>query len=229
MMTGKYTEYFPKLKESFDKHFLPKKSDDETYEIHYFIFTDGKISVSDDTTVIPQKRLGWPFDSMMRFEIYYNASAQYKDTDYLFSVDADLQAVNDVTPEQIISDLTGTRHPGYPAVAPARNLPYDNHVTSGSYIGDDEGSSHLVLQANILAGYYHFGAFWGGKTHHVLQMCKTIRRRIHGDLANEVIPAWHDESHLNRYFLDNPPPITLEAGIQRHFYKLTRRLCYCRG
>ena len=61
-------------------------------------------------------------------------------------------------------------------------------------------------------GYYYFGAFWGGKKNNVLQMCKAIRRRIWADLHNNVIPQWHDESHLNRYMMDNPPKITLEAG-----------------
>ena len=61
-------------------------------------------------------------------------------------------------------------------------------------------------------GYYYFGAFWGGKLSNVLQMCKTIRRRIWADLTNNVMPQWHDESHLNRYMMDSPPKITLEAG-----------------
>jgi histo-blood group ABO system transferase len=215
MMTGKYISYFPNLKKTFDQHFLTQEGDD-TYQIHYFIFTDGKLEETEDVTAIPQKRLGWPFDSMMRFEIYFNASSLYSDMDYLYSVDADLQATRAILPETIIADLMGTRHPGYPNLSKARALPYDNHVASGSYIGDDE------------EGYYYFGAFWGGRKHHILQLCKTIRRRIRADLENDVIPAWHDESHLNRYFMDIPPPITLQAGKKRFCLQLNSRLCKCR-
>ena len=138
-MTGKYLGYFSGLKSTFDTHFLSRKTEDESYKLHYFIFTDGQLSQTDDITPIYQKRLGWPYDSMMRFEIYYNSSHLFENMDYIFSVDADLQAINEIKPESIISDLTGTRHPGYPSIQRARSLPYDDHVNSGSYIADDEG------------------------------------------------------------------------------------------
>ena len=38
-------------------------------------------------------------------------------------------------------------------------------------------------------------------------------RRIQTDLLNKVIPNWHDESHLNRYFIDFPPTVTLPSGF----------------
>ena len=29
------------------------------------------------------------------------------------------------------------------------------------------------------------------------------------DLENDVIALWHDESHMNRYLIDNPPSLSL--------------------
>ena len=138
---------------------------------------------------------------MMRFEIYLNIYDKFKDFDYIFSVDADLEAVGDISASQIISDLTACRHPGYPAPGPARSLPYDHHENSAAYIADDE------------SGNYYFGAFWGGKVSFVTNMLKTIKRRVKADLKNNIIPSWHDESHLNRYLLDLPPAISLDAGF----------------
>ena len=62
MMTGKYTQFLPKLKETFDKHFLKSDTDIKKFKIHYFIFTDGQIDKNEDITVIPQDKLGWPND-----------------------------------------------------------------------------------------------------------------------------------------------------------------------
>jgi hypothetical protein len=41
-------------------------------------------------------------------------------------------------------------------------------------------------------------------------MSESILENIQDDLARGVIAVWHDESHLNRYFYDNPPALVLD-------------------
>ena len=41
---------------------------------------------------------------------------------------------------------------------------------------------------------------------------RVISDRVTKDLENGVIALWHDESHLNRYLIDNPPSITLDPS-----------------
>ena len=56
---------------------------------------------------------------------------------------------------------------------------------------------------------YYAGGFNGGKPKHFLKMSKTIVNNIEKDFENNLIAVWHDESHMNRYLLNNPPTVEL--------------------
>ncbi|MCS2760610.1 hypothetical protein NXV13_04110 [Bacteroides ovatus] len=45
-----------------------------------------------------------------------------------------------------------------------------------------------------------------------LKLCTTICSWVDRDATNHIIPIWHDESLINKYFLDNPPAITLSPA-----------------
>ena len=42
-----------------------------------------------------------------------------------------------------------------------------------------------------------------------LKMSEVIADRVTKDLEKDVIALWHDESHMNRYMIDNPPTLSL--------------------
>jgi histo-blood group ABO system transferase len=52
---------------------------------------------------------------------------------------------------------------------------------------------------------YFAGGFNGGTSLEYLKMAKKISENIIDDFNRGFIAIWHDESHLNRYFIDNPP------------------------
>ena len=66
--TGKYTIFFDSLYESLEKHFL------KGYEKTYYVFTDGEIREEDNVVRIEQTKLGWPYDTMMRFNMFNGIS-----------------------------------------------------------------------------------------------------------------------------------------------------------
>jgi histo-blood group ABO system transferase len=52
---------------------------------------------------------------------------------------------------------------------------------------------------------YFAGGFNGGSKHEYLKMSKELSDNIDEDFNNGIIAVWHDESHMNRYFINNPP------------------------
>ena len=64
--------------------------------------------------------------------------------------------------------------------------PYMDNPNSTSYIGT---TNYTYVQ----------GAFFGGPTKKVLEMCKCINDMITIDLQNNIIPRSHDETYLNKY------------------------------
>lgn len=184
--TGRYDQFVAPLVNSARAHFC------KDCDVTYFVFADGNIPNSPDIVRIEQKRLGWPYDTMMRFEIYYKNREAFKDMDYLFALDADMKFVDTVGSE-ILSDLVGTQHPGY---VNCRGT-YETNPTSLACVRPDEGS------------IYFAGGFWGGSRESFLKTCNEANQRIHTDLKNGIVAVWHDESHLNRLFIDHPPTLVL--------------------
>lgn len=181
--TGKYDVFAQELITSARKYFCTE------HEVHYFIFTDGKITPAPDVTKVFQNRLGWPFDTLLRFSIYLKHKDLFHSFDYIFATDADMLFVAPVGRE-ILSDLVATKHPGY-----IKNRgPYEEaNKQSTAYVTRNEGK------------YYFAGGFYGGAKDNFFKMMQKLVENIETDLKRDFIAVWHDESHVNRYFIDNPP------------------------
>jgi Glycosyltransferase family 6 len=72
---------------------------------------------------------------------------------------------------------------------------YERRENSTAYIPYGSGKS------------YFQGCISGGRAEEYLIMSKEIQENIDIDLKNEVVAIWHDESHLNKYFLNRKPKI----------------------
>jgi histo-blood group ABO system transferase len=81
---------------------------------------------------------------------------------------------------------------------------------------------------------YFAGGFNGGTSENFLKMSESIYKDIEEDKSRGHIAVWHDESHLNRYFINNPPSIILDPSYcfpkdavwaQEHPYRATKKLC----
>jgi histo-blood group ABO system transferase len=187
--TGKYIKFVEPLVQSARKYFCPNQ------EVTYFVFSDSKIPESKDIVQIDQKRLGWPYDTLKRFHVYANNKDQLKNMDYIFAVDADMLFV-DTVGEEILSDRTGIQHPGFVG----KRGSYETNSQSTAYVSEKEGQ------------YYFCGGFYGAKTKEFFKLLDTVIDHIETDLKQNRIAVWHDESHLNRYFIDNPPTKVLSPS-----------------
>lgn len=64
--------------------------------------------------------------------------------------------------------------------------PYLDNPNSVSYIGT---TNYIYVQ----------GAFFGGNSKLVYEMCESVAEMVQEDLINNIIPRWHDETYLNKY------------------------------
>lgn len=215
--TNRYLEFADNLYDSADKYFLSNGD----HEIYYFLFTNIPDKVKkDNVKVIEQKHYPWPGMTLRRYEIFCKNYDELSNMDYLYYCDIDMLFVNTVGNE-IIGDLVATRHPGYWNQVPDL-LPYDRNPASMAYIPHTHGYQ------------YYAGGFNGGTSENFLKMSEDIYKNILEDQKIGYIAEWHDESYMNRYFLDNPPSVILDPSYcfpkdavwaQDHPYRQYMKLC----
>ncbi len=187
--TAKYHKYIQGFIASADKYFLNKG-----FNITYYVFSDQepKVRSSRHIVYIPIEHRTFPYASMDRFKHFINNADKFQKEEYLYYCDVDSVFVDYVSNE-IIGDLVGVRHCGY---LHGRG-PFENNVKS-------------VLYTNPKSYRYYFGGgFSGGKKDKYLELSKWCYEMIEKDLTNDIIPIWHDETAINRYFLDHEPNIVL--------------------
>ena len=118
MGTGKYIKLIEQLAESMEKFFCVKEQHQNVF-VNYFIFTDNTSWVPKienrlrGYSIIYQKKLGWPLDTLMRFKMVLSHSAKLEySSNYLYWIDADMRFVDFVC-EDLLGELVGTQHPHY--------------------------------------------------------------------------------------------------------------------
>ncbi|MCH9612147.1 MAG: O-antigen biosynthesis glycosyltransferase WbnI [Chlamydiia bacterium] len=189
MATGKYLEYAERCIDSARKHFCPNST------VTFFLFTDGNPKAAKDVVKVHQERLGWPKDTLLRFDVYLKNSHLFAKMDYIFATDADMLFVADVG-EEILGEIVATQHPGYMG----QRGTYEENPLSTACVKKDEGE------------YYFCGGFYGGSQEGFIQILSTTMDQINRDLEKNFIAVWHDESHLNRFFIDHKPSKVLSPS-----------------
>lgn len=182
--TGKYITLFENFYQTCEKYFLPN------YKKKYYVFTDGDINNYENVNKIFQSKLGWPYDTMMRFKMF-NSVEEQLDGEYVYFFNVNMSFVSEigdeVIPEENNNFLMGVIHPGYENFNNSE-YPYERKYESNFYIAYDSGTT------------YFQGCFNGGKKEDFMKMSKILDKKIDEDLSNGIIPVWHDESALNWYY-----------------------------
>jgi hypothetical protein len=188
--TGEYIIFWKNFFDSFEKNFLPNSKKD------YFVFTDAKTLYKEECGNVnkiftPQRE--WPYSTLLRFKMFNSISDKLKDYDYIFFVNANgfcKELINEDEILPIKEDLIVTQNCEYANKNP-NDFPYDRNKKSEAYIPFDKGKVYVS------------GAFNGGKSESYLKLISILDKRTDEDEKNGVIALWHDESHLNKYILEN--------------------------
>jgi len=194
--TGKYTMFWKDFYKSCEQYFLNLPN----YKKDYFIFTDAEdIEFGSNSNVhkIYQKQLSWPYITLDRFKIFQNARPELEKMDYIYFFNANMLFVDDVKEEILpTSDkpLILINHPGF-FDKKRSEFTYEQNPKSLAYISQDQGR------------YYYMGGLSGGKRETYLSLIDELEKRIDIDKSNNIIAVWHDESHLNRYAIENEEEI----------------------
>lgn len=193
--TGKYKVFWKDFFISAEKFFLPSG------EKKYFVFTDAEEIYGEGTENIRkvyQGFLGWPFDTLLRFDMFSKVQEELVDCEYLFFFNSNVLfrdfIGNDILPGSKNDGLVAVLHPGLWNSSPDF-FPYERNIHSTAYIGYGVGE------------HYFMGGMNGGQSGAYLELIDTLKNNIIHDLKNEITAISHDESHLNRYLVDKTPLI----------------------
>lgn len=184
--TGTYEFFWKDFYRSAERYFFQ----DNPGSREYFVFTDAPVIYAEGEDLhihrICQENLGWPGNTMMRFEMFLRIREQLeKEMDYLFFFNANMEFVApvgvDILPMEKDNGMAGVLHPWY-FDQHKWNYPYERRRSSSAFIPYWEGT------------HYFQGSLLGGTTSAFLKMCETCNRWIDKDLKNGIVPIWHDES-----------------------------------
>jgi histo-blood group ABO system transferase len=192
--TNKYISFLDNLLKSADEFFFKNSN----YEVKYFVFTNHKqLNLTTDRKInlIHVEHKDWPWMTLGRYEIFSSNEKSFSGVDYLYYCDADMIFCDTVS-DEILSDRVATQHPG---LFNTRGTP-ERNPNSLACVHDDENMQYFA------------GGFNGGLKSEYLKMSNTLSKNIKKDFDNGIIAIWHDESHLNRYFINNPPTKILDPG-----------------
>jgi hypothetical protein len=183
--TGNYYVFFKDFYKSSEKNFLPNTRK------HYFVFTDNNSLIrKPNIEYIFIKKMGWPFDTLMRFNFFSKVIDRLPSFDFTFFFNANALIIKEI-PDNILpitNDFIGALHPSL-YDKPKSDFPYERNPVSTAFIDFKDGN------------HYFQGGLFGAKSQSFAKLIIDIKQNIEKDLSNDFIAIWHDESHLNRYFL----------------------------
>ena len=191
--TNKYIQFVERLYNDIEKNFLVG------HEINCLLLTDHEVETSDNVRVHYIGHEPWPMPTLKRYNYFLKEKDFILEHDYCFYLDADMR-IDAPVGDEILSDLVGTMHPYQSLMDPAQQS-FDRNSKSLAYVPFEQQTKT-----------YYAGGFNGGKTERFVEMSETIASRVNQDLERDVVALWHDESHMNRYFIDNPPTLSLDPN-----------------
>lgn len=192
--TNKYVSFLQQFINSADTHAF------QNHEITYCIFTDNQIAIESKNKInfFNINREKWPAPTLKRYDYFINQKNNLSNYDYLYYSDVDMKFVDSVG-DEVLSSLVATVHPGF----------YLNNNIQFTYDRNPNCMAYVPFGVGV---NYFAGGFNGGKSEYFLNMAETISQWRQEDESKNIIPIWHDESYMNKYFILNPPSLKLSPS-----------------
>jgi hypothetical protein len=210
--TGKYTKFLPNLINTAEKYFLP------SIQKVYYIFTDNPEAYKTDFSAcvlfVETKHHEWPYSTMLRSLNYWKMLARYKGTrfySHAFAIDADAYFASEIKPEDILADSVGVQHCRYVNLTGE----FETNPNSACYIPRFGVPDDIDIATVKHPPIYYGGGFYGGTVENFQKINEWMMLNMQWNtktLKQDIIPKWHDESALNKYFFDHPPALTLSPA-----------------
>lgn len=187
--TGKYARFWERFYESSERYFYPD------CEKHYFVFTEsGQLMQKkyENVSFVYQAKVGWPYDTLLRFHWFAMVQDQIKNYDYCYYCNANSVFVREVT-RLVIPFPTQEK----PLILWCHTAHYDDY-SSNDITTEQNPISTAYIGADVPCRQ-HGGGFFGATAEAFLEMTLTLRDNIQKDLDNGIIAVWHDQSHIIKY------------------------------
>ncbi len=189
--TGPYVRFLTGFRERVNKFFCPNIEKD------IFAFTDQIKEPSlkhPEIKTIEIEHVGWPYITLHRFKFMDSISDKLVNYDYTFFIDADLWPVDEMKFSEFFEKdenykFISVQHPGF--------------INKQGTFEDNKNSTAFSFKEEYDLSVYRQGCFWGGETKSVLRMVSECSNNVDIDTSNNIIAKWHDESHMNKFFLEN--------------------------
>lgn len=215
--TNEYINYWKKLAQSIDKHYVGNK------ELQLILFTDDPVNarnfsnkLSTPVIVFEIPSYGWPEATLLRFQIIESRKSflthrtlMYLDADSLLNfkfTSTDFSLGNE-------DQMTFVEHPGYWRPKNKILFYYKNPLIGLKDLlritrmgGNGTWEKNRISSAFVprcQRDKYFCGGVWFGPNREFLRFCSELSLRVKDDLEKPYIAKWHDESHLNKWVTIN--------------------------
>lgn len=189
--TGNYSVFWTSFYKESKQFFYPKE------ERHFFVFTDDEELIKQskelkDVDVYFQRRSGWPYDTLLRFNSFCMIQDRLREYDccYFWNANAHFLKVVDETVIPFADQekqLILWRHTGKYQDEYGETFEAERNPISKAYVAPGERCCA------------YGGGFFGGASDAFVKMSCELRDWIAIDLQSGYIAKWHDQSHLQKY------------------------------
>jgi len=185
--TGNYINFLPNYYASMKSHFL--RGEDNRFHV----FTDNVEYANwpNDMQVYKIDHMQWPFITLLRFNFIHNAIDEICKSENCVFADADLLWMKDTTESDLFRNKKyfGVQHPGFV---------FEPH--KATFERNEASTAHVTMNDDLTT--YWQGCLWGAKSQEFANMINILKQQVETDVNNNIVALWHDESHLNRFFIN---------------------------